>query len=145
MANSFQIAGEIVARDRKGKAILLTIRYGESRKIADKTMQFVNFARVRLPERLVSQTDEKHIDRGCVVSTQGFVQGVLHQNEVTGEATLTNEMVATNVENFQVMLGSAEARPAVSKGQDRFLETLGDGGSEKGKQAAGKQQEDKTE
>lgn len=123
--NLFGVVGQIVARDRKGKSTLLTIRYGRPQTINGESTQFVDFARVRLPFRLIERLKDEEVSPGAVVSVQGYIQGIVHQDHALGSITLVNELVALNLVKSQVELeGDAAMASASSKGQGRYLEQL---------------------
>lgn len=119
--NAFQTVGQIVARDRKGRSFLVTLRYGAPKNLSQDTVQFVEFTRFRIPPRLMERIDENDIQPGVVVAVQGHLQGVLHRNEES-DTSLINELVATRVTRADVEIeGDAAMANASSKGQDVYL------------------------
>lgn len=123
--NMFGVVGQIVARDRKGNSALLTLRYGKPQKIGDASTQFVDFARVRIPSRVMERASDEDIEKGAVVSVQGYVQGVVHQDKALGSISLVNELVALHLVRTQLSLEPDEAmKAAETKGQGVYLRKL---------------------
>lgn len=125
--NAFQTVGQIVARDRKGRSILVTLRYGRPNKpLKDESMQFVEFVRVRVPERVHEHCGADVMEIGTVVAIQGWIQGVLHREPAMESAALVMELVAQRVSHAQITLESVDvaSQLAATKGQGRYVEAV---------------------
>lgn len=126
--NVFGVVGQIVARDRKGRSILLTVRYGKPQRLTKDAVQFVGFARVRVPPHIAERAADEELEKGAVVSIQGRLQGVVHIDEALGTTSLVNELVVSYLIRTQVELDPDAAMLAAedknSKGQGVYLKQL---------------------
>lgn len=117
--NMFGVAGQIVARDKKGKSLLVTVRYGTPTQITDETFQLVSLTCVRIPMRSVEKIDPDDYEIGRFVSLQGYMQGNLQHDQLTKSATLSNELVGLNLVPMHMETTGDEVLLDVGNGQTR--------------------------